>query len=263
LDDAKPMTCPVCDDPPYLSLNVRHAREHGDTKAREFVRTIERVRPIKHGHLCQCPLCDQQWVLDETESVIERVPRGREQIVQEWDSEQLPIAEDQLAILEQIGGTGADRYGNGRERIEIPCAVTLEDGTVHDPAIVWITKKPPIQDHFPDVRLFDHVRAVAPTEYALPLDVRLLTLAAHEIRMGFAPTAVQGPAGQEYVLNWSRSLFSYRGVKGNCIRPASDNLQFNESTPIVPPIEMTTVHFYADWFPRAERLDRGEETVSP
>jgi hypothetical protein len=250
----------ACGDPPYIGFNWRYAQERGDDKMRLQVSVIRRVRPLKFGYLHQCVECGQFWVLDDQENFIERVRDDLESILFEWDATPLPISKEHLCTLSAIGGTGGDRYGNGRERIEIPCAITVRDAAVNDPAVLWITKKPPLAD-YPKMSLFRDVASVTPTDYALSLDVRRRTLLAHEVGMGYAPTLVESSSGEKFILNWSPCLFFHDGIKGREIHLSEERSEGEKSIPlanIIDTIDPEVVHFFADWFPGAEELNRAQ-----
>lgn len=248
--------CPTCGDPPYISFNWKYAHEKGDEEMRLMADAIKEVRPMKFGFLHQCLSCSQYWVLDDRKYEIERVPKDREAILFQWDSVNLPLGSDQLRVLEEIGGTGADHYGNGRERIEIPCAVERQDGVLFDPAILWVTKKPPIVGYLPHVALWQNVKTVLPTDYALPFEVREHALHADEVSMGFAPTLVSANNEEILVLNWSPSLIFHGGIKGKDLRLSESHVRFGKSVPFAQSPDIGTVHFFADWFPGAEKLNK-------
>lgn len=246
LDGTGTRSCPTCADPPYTAFDWQYAHERGDEKMRALVSVIKRVRPLEFGFLHQCAECKQYWVLDDQECLIERVPDDREQILFEWDSTPLPLTWEQLQVLDGIGGTGQDHYGNGRDRIEIPCAVVSEDGTVVDPAILWVTKRPPIVEYLKRVALFSGIATVSTTDYALPFQVRERALFAHEVSMGLTPTAVESSAGETFVLNGSPSLFFHKGIKGKDIRLSDSRVRFGRSIPLVNSLEIDAVHLFAD-----------------
>ncbi len=248
--------CPACGDPPYTSFNWQHAQQRGDDKMRALVSMITRVRPLKFGFLHQCSACRRYWVLDEDQHLIDRVPPDREDLLFEWDSAQLKLTPEQIQVFETVGGTGPDQYGNGRERIEIPCAVELDNGTLFDPAVLWVTKKPPIIEDLPKVALWQGVKSVRPTDYALPLKVRARTLHAEEVRMGFAPTMVSSRGRHKLVLNGSPCLISHRGIKGKDLRLLRLHFGWGGLVPLAESPDIETVHFFADWFSGAETLNK-------
>ena len=249
--------CKVCDDPPHTAFNWQYAQENRGHKLHALFDQLKQVKSLKCGHLYACQLCGLNWVLDDDRYAMTRVPNDRRDILNEWNENQLPVEQEQLRVLEAIGGT-APKYWMGHDRvIAIPCAISPRSGERIDPAVVWITKRPPIDDFTSRIRLYQNIRAVEPSRFALSMDVRRATVLAGEIKMGFAPTRVVATNGTPFVLHWATSLFHQDGITGSEIRLSAKRFRMDESATIAETMDFThATYFYADWFEGAEHLNK-------
>jgi hypothetical protein len=101
------------------------------------------------------------------------------------------------------------KYANdGSGDIRIPCLVRRTQDELYDPALVVITKLPPIQQGRKRVLLGNNNDSIGQSDLALPLRVHIATLHADEINTGFAPTLVKSRDNQYFVLNWTVQIFS-------------------------------------------------------
>ncbi len=262
VDSPRP-PCRVCDDPPHTAFNWEYARRNRTHKLHALFEQLRPVQTLKFGHLYVCQICGLNWVLEEDHYAMTRVPGDRLEILKEWNESQLPIDQEPRRVLEAIGGT-APKYWMGHDRvIAIPCAISTDSGERVDPALVWITKRPPIDGFIRRVRLFRKIRTVEPSDFALPIDVRWATLIAPEIRMGFAPTRVVATNGTPFVLHWATSLFNQDGVTGREVRLSAEPFEKDESIPIAETDMIHATYFFADWFEGAENLSKPQPKVSP
>jgi len=224
---------------------------------------LKPVKSLKFGHLYACRLCGLNWVLEDDRYAMTRVPNDRRDILEEWNENPLFIEEEHLRVLEAIGGT-FPKYWMGHDGvIAIPCAISTRSGERIDPAVVWITKRPPIDDFIRRVKLYQRIGAVEPSRFALPIDVRCATVLAPEIRMGFAPTRVVATNGMPFVLHWATSLFDQEGITGSEIRLSAKPFRMEESITIAEADFTLAAYFFADWFAGAENLNRVQPKNQP
>ena len=245
--------CAYCDADRITSFNWAYAARHPLGKLAALRRHLDTEIDLKWGTLLRCPTCAQAWYLDGDGGVASRVPRSGEPLLRAWSEARVTLSAGHLAALERIRAAGEDKYGNGRGYLHFPCAIRWRDGSASDPAILVVTKFPPLGDGFPGARLFDPSATILDSDYALPLDVRRATRRADEQRMGLAPTPVAGPDGRVLLLNWSADVFDREGVKGKDVRLCSKSWGMESLPPIVSRPD-AVVFAFADWFDGAERL---------
>ncbi len=258
LVDTPVLKCGVCDEPPHIAFNWQYARENRDPKLHALFDQLKQVKNLKFGQLYICHNCGLNWVLDDERYVMTRVPNDRRDILNEWNENQLSIEPEHLQILDAIGGT-APRYCMGHDGvIAIPCAISLHSGERIDPAVVWITKRPPIDDFISRIRLFRDISTVEASRFALPVDVRCATVLAQEVSMGFSPTRVVTTNGTPYVLHWATSLFHQDGITGSEIHLSTKPFRKDESISIAEADSTYATYFFADWFEEARNLDKAQ-----
>jgi hypothetical protein len=250
--------CRVCDDPPYIAFNWQYAQENKDHALYALFSQLEPGKSLKFGHLYACRLCGLNWFLDDACSTMTRVPDDQRDILNEWNESQLPIEQEHLRVLDTIGGT-APKYWMGRDGvIAIPCAILTLSGERINPAVVWITRRPPVSVFTSRVRLYRNISAVEPSRFALPMDVRRATVLAGEVRMGFSPTRVVAANGTPFILHWATSLFNQNGITGSEIHQSSKPFRMDESITIAEADLTHATYFFADWFEGAEKLNKAQ-----
>jgi len=254
--DTRELKCRACDDPPYTEVNWQYASQDKGDKLHDLFNQLKPARKLKFGHLYTCQLCGSNWVLSDEGRVMSRVPNDRMVMLDEWDAAKLSIDPEHLLVLDGIGGT-APRYWMGNKGvISVPCAISTRSGERIDPAIVWITRRPPIDAFTSRVRLYRDIGAIEPSRFALPLDVRCATVSAGEVSMGFSPTRVVAANGTPFVLHWATSLFNQAGITGSEIHLSKKRFSRDEQLTIAEADMTFAAYFLADWFENAENLDK-------
>jgi hypothetical protein len=248
--------CLTCTSNRYVSFNWKYATEGKDKKMAMFASHFQLARPLKFGYLYECPSSHRRWFLDDDGANMYFVPAEKAELVERWDKEPLRLSTHQIQILSDIGGTEADKYGNGKGEIKIPCAIQDALGKLHDPTLIVITKMPPIQEWRRQIMLGGPDVSIQPSDFALPLSVRLATLNADELRMGFAPTLVRSSDDQRFLLNWSTQVFSYRHLKGQDISLPEESFDWHQSQefPIIDENLERVTFLYYDWFKGCQKL---------
>jgi len=127
--------------------------------------------------------------------------------LENWNKKDLMVSEVFMPILKEIVATPPDAYGNGSDYISIPCQITLKDGWVFETALLQLQYLPPFyaSEH---IILIDEVAKIEPSKYALPLDIRVATALAFEVRMSYAPTVIEN-GGYSFILNWTNNFFKH------------------------------------------------------
>ncbi|MFO1461028.1 MAG: hypothetical protein U1G08_16690 [Verrucomicrobiota bacterium] len=247
-------SCRTCDKSASIFFNWPYAQEKKDRDLAALASGLLLSRALKFGHLYQCHQCSLYWFLDEDSVMMHRVRPERNEALFAWADRDLVPTREAIGRFTDIGATGPDQYGNGKGEIKVPCAIETTAGKWIDRALVLIGKMPPIEYGRKSTLLGDAVASISPSRFALPLAVRLETLRADEIRMGFAPTRVQSGDGRSFVLNGTPSFLSHGTVVGKDIslchqssRLTGENLILNEE------IDQITYVYY-DWYAGCESL---------
>jgi hypothetical protein len=253
----------VCDHPPHTAFNWQYAQQKEGHALHALLDHLKPVKSLKFGHLYACQLCGLNWVLDSGRYAMTRVPDDRRDIFNQWNETPLPIEREQLRVLDAIGGTAA-KYWMGRDRIiAIPCAISTASGERIDPALVWVTERPPIDGFTRHFRLYQNIGSVEPSRFALPMDVRRATVLAQEVRMGFSPTRVVTTRGTPLVLHWATSLVCQDGVTGSEVRLSAKPFRLEEPITLAEADSAHATYLFADWFEGAEQLDQTQPANQP
>ena len=206
--------CPVCDAFDQASFDFTYAMSDPNAESAALAKHLVYLRPVKFGSLYQCPKNRLYWYLADDQPDMCRVPEQAGEFFLHWSERWLKLNFEQIAVLREIGGLERDWFGDGAGEIKIPCKITRFDGEVLDPALVIVTNKPPLQVQGPAQTLGRPDDAIEPSQYALPLPVRLATNNAQDESAGYAPTYVSTRHGQQYILNGVQHVFQHLTVKG-------------------------------------------------
>jgi hypothetical protein len=212
--EPEPETCPLCAEKNCISFIWQDTLTNKDGHLAALAKHLVYLRPVKFGKLYQCPKNRLYWYLEDSTQRITQVPAVCENVFLSWCEHWLKLSFEQIAALREIGGIERDHYGNGAGEIKVPCKITRADGVVFDPAIVLVTNLPPMHEQRPNQILGRPDDLIEPSDYALPLDVRMATARAEEIRMGFMPTRISTKNGQNYILLGTQHVFHHLAIKG-------------------------------------------------
>lgn len=202
--------CTACGAGAAISFNWAFAHERGSPEDAERIAPFTSWKSLRRGWLYRCSVCHEVWHLDGGGQTMTYVSSARLPLVLEWDREPIKLTEDLEARLDQIGPTPPDVYGNWSDRRVTPCKVITTAGEQVDPAMICVQLDAPVQDYM-HFRLGSEVADIGDSELALPLDVRLASSRAHEMRMGFSPSLIQMPDGKRFVLNGMTSFMAEPG----------------------------------------------------
>ncbi|MDO9474222.1 MAG: hypothetical protein Q7J28_14300 [Caulobacter sp.] len=154
---------------------------------------------------------------------------GRIELVLAWDAAPITLPPDLVHIVQQIGPTPPDVYGNGRERRVTPCAVETSSGEIFERAMICVQADAPVEDHM-QFRLGSEIASIHESAFALPAEVRRASSLAPEMRMGFSPTLIEMPDGRRFVMN---GMTSFMLVDGYAAKDAqvTNGSYFQENPP--------------------------------
>jgi hypothetical protein len=160
------------------------------------------------------------------------VSSARLPLILGWDREPIELEEDLVPRLAQIGATPPDIYGNLSDKRLTPCKVVTTAGERVDPAMICVQLDAPVEDNM-NFRLGSEIADIEESEFALPLNVRLASSRAKELRMGFSPCLIEMRDGKRFVLNGMTSFMVEPGYNAYDAEVAMGSF-FTEDPP--PPL---------------------------
>ncbi|MDH5178100.1 MAG: hypothetical protein OEZ39_16465 [Gammaproteobacteria bacterium] len=241
--DKKP-SCRICKAGSSISFNWSYAMEGKSADLPNSKDIYINPEPLKTGVLYQCRHCQSYWYLDADEQYMHHVADSKVALVQAWSQSDLRLSPQQLDILQAIGRTAPDIYGNGTEYNETPCQVKTTDGTLYPLAIISIQQHAPYEA-WRNCKLATEIAEISPSPYALPHEVRLATTQAEEVSMSFAPTLVQLSNGEVVILNWTNNFIKKPAIDSS--KTTLSDKSFNRNN--MPPLYRLAdeiVYFIAD-----------------
>lgn len=255
--------CHACGAGASLSFNWGYANQRRSPEDLRQMALFASWRPLRRGTLYRCSVCDEVWHLDERAERMTHVESGRLPLVLEWSLGASTLSAAISDIVQRIGPTPPDVYGNGKERRVTPCAVTTHSGERFDAAIICVQRGAPVEALF-HYRLGSEIAEVSESPFALPRLVREASSEAYEARMGFSPTLIEMPDGRRFVMNGMTSFMAESGYTASDARVVSGNYFSEQPTPsFIEPLS-DVVHFVIDgdpgWTPAPPTITT---TVSP
>ncbi|WP_425995656.1 hypothetical protein [Caulobacter sp. DWR1-3-2b1] len=202
--------CNACGAGGLISFNWPYALERGDSDDRRRRKALKPKTILRSGQLFQCSVCSHHWYLDGAAETMSIVSEDRLQVVQVWNNAPLPLPLHIEVKADAIRRTPPDLYGNGRQYGCTPCGVIIKGGEKLDLAYICVQRDAPVED-WRTTRLASEVLDIYPSPHALPIEVRIATAQAEEVRMGYAPTLIEMPDGKQFILNWTQSFLILPG----------------------------------------------------
>lgn len=260
----KEANCSICQAGSTISFNWQYAQKNSKSDLPKnkdlYINPIE----LKTGTLFQCKSCKSHWYLDSNEQFMNHVKDEKLEIIHTWSDSDQKLSSKQAEALRSIGSTPPDLYGNGSKFIETPCQIKTKEGEIIECAIVSIQGHAPFED-WRNYRLASEIEKISVSRYALPLDVRLATSQADEIRMGFAPTLVELSNGKRKVLNWTTNFLIITGVETATTKVCNERVN-TSNMPEIYQTKEKIVYFIADPINDEEKASNktfNEDTQKP
>ena len=222
--------CKECGAGASLSFNWRYANERRSPEDLRSLGLFVHWRELRRGQLYRCSICDEVWHLDEDAERMTHVQSERLPLLLAWSAETIALPAAISAVIQRIGPTPPDLYGNGRERRVTPCKVITRSGEQFDQAIICVQRDAPVQDYL-RFRLGSEVAEVNASPFALPRVVREASSRAQEVRMGFSPTLIEMPDGRRFVMNGMTSFMAEHGYNASEARIVSGDYFSERPTP--------------------------------
>ncbi|MFS0838122.1 hypothetical protein [Paenibacillus sp. 1P03SA] len=247
-NSSPPAACPQCSGKRYISFNWARFQHGSDAESKQVQRALKIERQLKHGWEYACVNCGSRWYLGRDGIMMSYIHPSKAGLVEHWNAGTYEVSDEIWDELGKIGATAQSSIAGGRTSAEVPCRVTTVRGETFDMAYVSFQSRPPI-DLWQDgrrIRFCDEVASVEPSPYTLPAEVRLATSRAAEIRMGYAPTAVQAPDGHLFQLNWANDFFASGPYKGEDLKLTDLAGDWDQADMAGVPSEHI-LYFVADW----------------
>jgi hypothetical protein len=176
------------------------------------------------------------------------VSSGRLALVLEWDREPIILSPALRDVIERIGPTPPDLYGNGKERRVTPCEVITRSGERFETAMICVQQDAPVQDYM-RFRLGSEIAKVSESPFALSRAVRAASSRADEMRMGFYPTLIAMPDGKRFVLNGMTSFMATQGYAAPDARVVDGSYFAEHPSPRVVEPPNDVLYFIVDGDP--------------
>lgn len=240
--------CPACANRKIIATSTNSFK---DFNADHFLE----IEQLKHGKILQCGSCQTMWHVGESERWVYTISNDQLESVHEWNNRSLTISPKQLDTLKKIGATPSDLYGNQMEFISIPCRCVLKSGEILETAVISIQKNPPIglsYDLNKKFHFIDEIVTIESSPFTLPIEVRIATTKAEEVRMSYAPTLVKAPNNKLYITNWTTNFFHEDGIRGEDMRLPSNHENWGNA--IDTKNHIPEVRVLADWTKELEAL---------
>lgn len=221
--------CSACGAGATVSFNWSYAQERRSAEDVERIKLFAEWKSLRRGALYHCRVCQAVWHLDGRSERMTHVNDGRIELVLAWDAASITLPPDLARVVQQIGPTPPDIYGNGRERRVTPCTVKTSSGETFERAMICVQADAPVEDHM-RYRLGSEIASIHESTFALPAEVRRASSLAQEMRMGFYPTLIEMPDGRRFVMN---GMTSFMLVDGYAAKDAqvTNGSYFQENVP--------------------------------
>ena len=203
--------CSSCQAGITISFNWKYAHENDDPDLPNIKDLYINAEKLTEGTLFQCRYCGSYWYLDPEERFMNHVKNEKLDIMRLKNNSHQALSPQNLEMLNKIGSTPPDIYGNGSQFKETPCQVKTKKGEIIECAIISMQSHAPFES-WRDYRLASEIDEISTSPYALPLNVRIATTEAQEVGMGFAPTRVKLSNGEDMILNWTTNFLKIDGV---------------------------------------------------
>lgn len=241
-------SCQACGAGAVLSFDWRYANERRDPDDLKRIEPLTHWMELRRGSLFRCQQCSEVWHLDGNAKLMTQVEPGRLPLVLDWNRKPIVLPADVMEVLQHIGPTPPDVYGNGSERRVTPCEVTTQSGEIIETAMVCIQLDAPVEAQR-RCRLGSEIAAVRESRFALPRAVREASSRAEEMRMGFSPTLIEMPDGSRFVMNGMTSFMAVQGYAASDARVAIGSYFSQPSPPPFIESPKDLVHFIIDGDP--------------
>ena len=158
----------------------------------------------RYGKLYHCKYCGESWYLTENKERAVRLEKKDYTPFMKWLEFDFQIPDDWVRVFNEIGGEHA-HYPC--EVLYMPCEAILKDGR-QVLATICFQKDPWIEEFgHPINRYVTEISEVHESPYMLSREIQELAMNANELAMGFRPTIIEAPSGEN--LLYRRRIFLF------------------------------------------------------
>jgi hypothetical protein len=240
--------CDGCGAGASVWFNWQVANEQRSPEDLSRIANFAHWRDLRRGKLYHCRICNAVWHLDGGAERMTHVPPERLPIVLDWDRLEIVLPPTLSAIIERIGPTPPDLYGNEKERRVTPCKVVSRSGEVFETAMICVQRDAPVQEQI-RFRLGSEIADISESTFALPRSVREASSQADEMCMGFSPCLIEMPDGKRYVMNGMTSFMVEQGYTASDARVVGGSYFSENPTPCFVEKPDDVVYFIFDGDP--------------
>ncbi len=205
----EPVRCEICGAGHVVRLDWGGgAFDAEEDRARTAA--LDHREDLGRGSLFACRICQEPWWVDAQRTAAHHVTAGKLALLRAWSEADLSLSPAALTLLKKIGPTPPHQYAVDNGDQQFPCAIITRSGERFDHAVLSLQADPPLDSHRP-VRLAGEIAEVLESPDALPLAVRKASARSHELAMGYAPTLIDMPDGESFLLNGTQNFLVKRG----------------------------------------------------
>ncbi len=186
-----------------IEFNIESAKDSKNKDLKKINDLLVLYKDLSFGKISKRRDNGDFWYINPKETIARFITKAQLELFFKWDNETLLLSDKQFEILSEIGGVPTSQYSLYPDNIEFPALVTTASGQQIDLCLLHFSKSPPFQRHFKKVILLNDIVDIRPSELALTHDLRLSSMLADEMRMGFWPFMVRTN---------SRKIITYNGV---------------------------------------------------
>lgn len=157
-----------------------------------------------------CNKCDTKWSFAEGSKWMNKVVRS--ELYEAWKRTNVIPTELQIEALKKIKGV----CDKDKVNTYYPCRV-VSGNIVFEKAII-IETSGNFFGKFPcgrEVHLLNESHSISPSIYALPHEIRMASMTANEVSMGFAPVNIRNNNGNIYTLHSQMHFVDVNGLRGS------------------------------------------------
>lgn len=231
-----------------MSFNWRYANERRSPEDLSQIALFAYWKELRRGTLYRCRVCDEVWHLDGDAERMTHVQSERLPLVLDWNRKPIVLPPAVSNVIERIGPTPPDVYGNGKERRVTPCEVISRSGERFETAMICVQQDAPVQDHM-RFQLGSEVAEVSESSFALPRAVREASSRAEEMRNGFSPTLIEMPDGKRFVMNGMTSFMATQGYTASDAHVVNGSYFSEHPTPSFVETPNDVIYFIVDGEP--------------
>jgi hypothetical protein len=231
-----------------MSINWRYANERRSPEDLNQIELFAHWQALRRGMLYHCRACADVWHLDGDAVWMTHVQSDRLPLVLDWNGSPIILPPALGNVIDRIGPTPPDLYGNGKERRVTPCEVITRSGERFETAMICVQQDAPVQDYM-RFRLGSEIAEVSESRFALPRAVREASSRADEMRMGFYPTLIGMPNGKRFVMNGMTSFMAMQGYSAADARVVDGSYFSEQPAPSVVETPSDVIYFIVDGDP--------------